>query len=386
MSLNNDSKYDIGENVIYRKLLKLSRDIRHEFAQRWLSRAGTSQWRSISKVLARASHATDKKADTKICRYLAAKMCVLGINLGQLAELDCLDVFENGNQHRWSVLTATDAKRKRVSLRVVPEKVVSSLVKDLEGLFRIHTYVKTHPRLPLLILRVQIFDLEDPTQSSRPASRMPFYVALPHNSATLIFSAFADVGAKLIVSSVMRCVCHKDGIVFEKIRKTPIRNLDTVAVLCNITRDANAMGPWSDYASSAIEPSPLNIAKLRELPKLSSLRASSLKERSRLRFRGAMLQSSRIAAKTGEQSSHQVPEYSSSLAVPRVDFTVHNKSANSQDVRFKMKLFGTDVFGGLHELCDHNYIDLEKMPGWIAGENGPRNGTIYNGDFKEDMR
>ncbi|CEP61963.1 Chl4p LALA0_S04e04610g [Lachancea lanzarotensis] len=378
MILSDESRYDLDENVVYKKLLRLPSTVRVKWVKEWLQCVKGSQRRVVAKILARKPAVDDSKTELKLCRYLAAKVCTQGVSLRQIAEMDCMDLFANGDQYRWNVLNAVDSagKDRRPTLRIAPENVIDALSRDLDGLFRIHTYFTVHPQLPLVILRVQLFDLDRSTRRSKVASRSPFYVALPHNSGTLIFSAATDMYAKLIVSSVVRRACHKNGIVFQKIRDTPTRNLHTVAIFCNLTQDASCMGPWNAYANSRPEYSPLHEHVVQERQYLSSTLASSAKERSSLRFKGP-------GALNHEENHQNKSEYSSLHSVSHAHYTVQCKSTNTPNISFKMKLSGTDIFAGLHELCDQTYIDLKKLPGWLVGENGPRCGVILNGDFQE---
>lgn len=55
-----------------------------------------------------------------------------------------------------------------------------------------------------------------------------------------------------------------------------------------------------------------------------------------------------------------------------------NKQASSSGTKFKfgLEFYGTDVFGGLHELSANNFIDPYTIPDWLTGESGSAGGII----------
>lgn len=79
-----------------------------------------------------------------------------------------------------------------------------------------------------------------------------------------------------------------------------------------------------------------------------------------------------------------ISRYSSLVPIEKVGFTLKNE-INSRIITIKLKFNGNDIFGGLHELCDKNLINIDKVPGWLAGENGSFSGTIMNGDFQREQ-
>ena len=80
-----------------------------------------------------------------------------------------------------------------------------------------------------------------------------------------------------------------------------------------------------------------------------------------------------------------VSQYASLVPVEKTEFTLKNQVPESTDqVVIKFRFRGNDIFGGLHELCDKQLIDIDKVPGWLAGENGVESGTIDEGMFTRD--
>ena len=88
--------------------------------------------------------------------------------------------------------------------------------------------------------------------------------------------------------------------------------------------------------------------------------------------------------KVNSEKTVYVSRYTSLVPVEKVGFTIKNEISNRM-ITMKLKFSGSDIFGGLHELCDRNLIDVDKVPGWLAGENGTFSGTILNGEFHQEL-
>ena len=73
----------------------------------------------------------------------------------------------------------------------------------------------------------------------------------------------------------------------------------------------------------------------------------------------------------------------SQTAVSKVAFQLKDPN---DDITIGFKFHGSDVFGGIHQLCNQELIDVDKVPGWLSGENGASSGTIKNGDFIKKTR
>lgn len=82
-------------------------------------------------------------------------------------------------------------------------------------------------------------------------------------------------------------------------------------------------------------------------------------------------------------------QFSSIAPLQYVEFTLQDAVSDKQEENsgIVLKLSGSDVFAGLHELSVQS-IEKEKMilnpetvPGWFTGEEGVTSGAIKNGSF-----
>lgn len=314
-----------------------------------------------------------------------------GLNLLQLAHLDCKALAENTGLHFWVSSTARDLWGAEVPLLLDPKDFLKKLAADLSRSFTCHIYVTQHPSIPVVVIRIAVYDVLPFTaknveaRHSRPhvTSHKPFFVALPGNSPHVIHSpnvtVVGDAVLQLIESSILRTA----QMVFLE-RPTALRgikSLETMHVLKGCSRYANMLGVWTPYADDTVDISPLGSASKHPLMSSTPARYESPQERTEklanVRFRGR-------AETPLPKRSQQRDTFASVAPLTYAEFTLREELPNGAESGVVLKLSGTDVFGGLHKLAatGHNKVlDPETIPGWLTGENGMSTGVVLKGVF-----
>lgn len=370
-----------------------------------------------------------------------------GLNLLQMSQVDCQLIVDRPNAFHWILSTVRDGNDKEVSILLNPKNFLHSLTKDLSSLFINNIYVCRHPMFPLIIIRIQVFDLQ-PTialqSSTKPhiSSHKPYFLAIPLNSPHIIHTPGDDMITNIVMQTVERSLPQNPMNLLRLItddKQKPIRSLESMHILKGSSRFANSLGVWSSYADGVADILPLDKieghATLREIEQQKQLENETseeaamthLKELANLRFKGSksgkmkssklyddnkttkQRRSKRIMHLTneidGESSDEESTEKSEFTSIAPIQyaeflikepFAVKDQSTNefqqSEDENethsfIKLKLTGTDVFAGLHELSvlttnEHEKIlDPTTIPGWLTGEDGRSNGIVKNGNF-----
>ncbi|GAV28567.1 hypothetical protein PMKS-002038 [Pichia membranifaciens] len=221
---------------------------------------------------------------------------------------------------------------------------------------------------------------------------------------------------------------------------TPIRNLETIFTLKGISRFGSSMGPWTPYADDLVDIGvfgnelrhqalqPEQYVDLGPGEDYGTEQAG--RERvAALKFKGGMWRAKSKEFSSAQdkenyeqdtQAEHDFPQndqvddgtrevandaYASVVPIHECNFEIENtlshffrqrkRKANVQKTprrnpaakdssfRFKMSLFGSDVFGGLHELAVNKYVNPYEIPDWLTGESGTIGGVVKNGRFRK---
>ncbi|KAK7684051.1 hypothetical protein QCA50_012693 [Cerrena zonata] len=189
-------------------------------------------------------------------------------------------------------------------------------------------------------------------------------------------------------------------------------------ILKGSSRFANSLGVWSSYADGVADILPLDKieghATLKEIEQQKQLENQTseeaamthLKELANLRFKGSKsgkMKSSKLYddnKTTKQRRSKRIMHLTNEIDGESSDeeSTEKNKDQSTNEFQqsedenethssIKLKLTGTDVFAGLHELSvlttnEHEKIlDPTTIPGWLTGEDGRSNGIVKNGNF-----
>lgn len=353
-----------------------------------------------------------------------------GLNLLQLAQIDCQLIVDNPNAYYWILSTVKDAWGAQASLSLDPLLFLNRLARELGKMFMSYIYVCTHPNMPLILIRIQVFDLlpfgrqssrNPEMQKSHITSHKPYFLAVPMNSPHLIHSPGNDLVSEIVLQVVESSLSKSPREVLRL--ETPssqkaVRSLESMHTLKGCSRFANSMGPWIPYADGEADISPL--ASLEDHPVILSQSevCSSAEEKllksANIRFKGTASgtiksdvlfednKSLRKRRKLHTEDEEGLPprtirksQFASIAPIRFAEFTIQNdlpshehsnEDANGPS-NVILKLVGNDVFAGLHELATKStdpkklVVDPSKLPGWLTGEEGISCEFIRNGIF-----
>lgn len=362
-----------------------------------------------------------------------------GLNLLQLAQVDCQLMVDNPNSYHWILSTAIDAWGNEAPLSIEPSSFLNKLAHQLSKLFMSYIYVCTHPLFPLIIIRVQVFDLI-PNASKRSrlvqgshnphiSSHRPYFLAVPLNSPHLIHSPSDDLVSQVVLQAVESSLSVNPARSIHL--NTPnsqksIRSLSSMQILKGSSRFSNSLAAWSPYADGAADVSPLatsekhaTMLSITQKPSTRATEADTTKAIANIRFKGSAngalisetpydVLSSHKKQKPNplSESGHVDPNsrhalarqpqspYSSLVPIRYAEFVIQEpleatdtNDSESTTTNVKLKIVGNDVFAGLHQLAVAEtdpakaVVNPKILPGWLTGEEGANCGKIKQGKF-----
>lgn len=335
-----------------------------------------------------------------------------GLNLLQLSQVDCQLIVDRPNAYYWNLSTVFDSRGKEVPIVLDPKKFLKIVAEELSNLYMTYIYVCRHPRFPLIIIRVQVFDIPNIDLTlKRPhiSSRKPYFLAIPINSPHIIHSPGNDLVTNIVLQVVERCLPQNPGNLLrisKKENQVPIRSLESMHILNGSSRFGNSLGIWTPYADGTVDIHPLG--KIEEHitlkgPSEDDNELSLLEKTANMRFKGSLdgkLKSERLYDDNREMKSKKRSlyfddedddnyeentiknEYASITPIQYAEFNLKNK-IGSKYSSIQMKLTGMDVFAGLHELSvkHDDILNPIEVPRWITGEEGTSCGTVKDGKF-----
>lgn len=210
-------------------------------------------------------HATSKFPKRKIIDKLLFEYWSNGLNLLQLSQVDCQLIVDRPNAYYWILSTVRDMDNKEVPVLLNPKTFLDQLAKELNLLYMTYIYVCRHPVFPLIIIRIQVFDLQ-PINASNNANRphisshRPYFLAVPMNSPHIIHSTGNDIVAKIVLQAVERNIPQNPRNLLRletSPNQKPIRSLESMHILHGNSRFGNSLGIWTPYADATVDMLPL---------------------------------------------------------------------------------------------------------------------------------
>lgn len=354
-----------------------------------------------------------------------------GLNLLQLSQIDSQLIVDRPASYSWILSTVRDSTNKETPILLDPQKFLNTLSKDLSALFMTYIYVCKHPKLPLILIRIQVFDLlpmSQPGFSNRPhiSSHKPIFLAIPLNSPHVIHSPGNGMAFDIVLQAVERSLPQNPFNLLRLITnegQRPIKSLESMHILKGSSRFGNSLGVWAPYADGTVDMLPLNTvdkhAVLQSLEysdsedevdviseeQLQNSRMKKLKSLANIRFKGskkgqvlsekffddnrksATRKKSNVLRDEDDDETKLQSEFSSIAPIQYAEYVLKDKLGHEDYTNIKIKLTGLDVFAGLHELSvlttkkEETVVDLEKIPGWLTGEEGQSCGVVKDGNF-----
>lgn len=422
----------LEDTVLANVLTRLPRQSLVELCNKWprmvntqphLNRSGLTQ-RQWNKVVMVESNKfkTDKKKypKRKIIDHMVLDYWSNGLNVLQLSQIDCQLIVDKPNSHGWILSKVKErVSGKEVPIQLEPKKFLDMLSKDLNAMFMSYIYVCRHPKLPLIIIRLQVFDLQavkTSRTSNRPhiTSNRPYFVAIPINSPYIIHTVGNDLVTNILLQVVERNLPQTASNILTletDMRQKPLRSLESMHILHGNSRFGNSLGPWTSYADCTIDASPL--ASLESHNTLNKPAAADLdiKLAANLKFKGSLqgnIKSSKLFDdiqpnkrrkkrsslyiteeddRFDENEKLESDEFASIAPIQNAEFLIQEKFNDDNYSSITLKLAGTDVFAGLHQLSvsseqeEHMILNPYEVPSWLTGEEGKSCGTVKDGMY-----
>ncbi|AMD22577.1 HHL193Wp [Eremothecium sinecaudum] len=399
MLLDGDTLCGLNQSEILMKINKLDIGTFRRILQIWLenfppTKIDSEHYEELSKFGLRA-----------LGQLVVTELWPSGFNLFQLAQLDVSAVILDKVTLEWVASGTRDKDGEPVKIPINFKRFENGLKSLIGKLHDCHVYSERHPVLPLVICRVQLFECN----TSRLMSHKPFYVAIPTGYRVLYHSAQKDVHSQYILQCLL-ILLRKDSAVVQLNQISPaIRGtLTDVNMRYGACFGRDLQGVWTAYLDKNIEPSPLDSPE--KHPSVVGVPAKRRptddddenvkwkQERSMIMFKGSKYgikrkkkylnkrSQQRIYRLHGDNKENNnsdddsVDEYESLIPVRNVSFSVKD---NERGLNFKLRLQGNDVFGGLHELCSKQQLDIDYLPSWLTGEHGDSSGIVEDGKFKK---
>lgn len=348
-----------------------------------------------------------------------------GLNLLQISQIDCqLIVDKSTNAPPWIFSTVKDMNDENVPISINPPHFLKLLVNNLTNLYLSYIYICKHPRLPIILIRIQIFDLNgmDITQKPHIVSYKPYFFGILVNSPHVIHSINNDsMVHSIVMQAFERSLPQSNQNLLKLItpeNQFPVKSIESMNILKGNSRFGNSLGIWTPYADGTVDMLPLGAIENHQAFKrqekeesplghdddngVEDIKMRRLKKIANLRFKGLLkvykvpLDNERKSEDDQDLNGNSDIEFDSIAPIQYTEFTIKEKPKTSRLERglgddgrtsIRFKITGSDIFGGLHELSvttiepDKMILNPEEVPHWLTGEEGTSYGDIKDGNF-----
>lgn len=396
-----------------------------------------------------------KVSKKKIIDKILFEYWTKGLNLLQLSQIDCQLIVERQNSHLWILSKVIDVHGKDVPIILDAPKFLAQLSKELNLLYMTYIYVCRHPKMPMYLVRIQVFDLEAikvSKVSNHPhiASHRPFFLSLPFNSPFIIHSIGNDLVSNIILQSVEQSLLSALRFLVKlktSSSQKPVRSLESMHILHGCSRFRRSLGIWTPYADGVVDMSPISSVDEHSIMNSAHVLEPQAIDKdealANLRFKGnaqGQVKSSKLyedvvvlkcpgrgrkrSSRTedwqdisfheetseeeedqdGEEKSIKKTRYSSIAPLQYSEFIIEEiidtrempepivETHEEYRSSIRLKLVGTDIFAGMHELCtkksrnNEKYVNVTSLPGWLTGEEGVTFGKVKNSALYRNER
>jgi hypothetical protein len=154
--------------------------------------------------------------------------------------------------------------------------------------------------------------------------------------------------------------------------------------LCGANRESSILGAWRIYAKGWVDGSPLAPEPVFEEEVHISDDRGSRETVARARF-GMKPRKRNVLAVTDDDETE---EDIVTPALERVEWRIiHEYPEDSTQAVFSpsmnMRLEGVNVFHGVFDGVVEGWIDGERIPGWLTGEEGRSEGRVRDGRIEQ---
>ncbi|VUG18550.1 DEBR0S3_14334g1_1 [Brettanomyces bruxellensis] len=448
--LSNSYVPPLEPRVLVKELARLSTKSLYNIVELWLAlpvtqplpttrqkRKGKTQADIVksAKEILKMLQNTSSSKKRKLIDRIMVDFYPNGLNTLQLAQLDIQLMIEKPKLYSWVYSTAKIAKQTQSGdelkdslqdfiLSLDAQSFLDHIIKNLSNLYLTHIYISRHPELPLIIIRIQMYEYTHRKHHKRAQtithhgkrnnpdiiSRKPYYLAIPTSSPNIIHSASNedDLASKLILQAVEITLSTSFRQVrLMKNKNPPVKTLQAMNILTGVSRHGNMLGSWAPYADGIVDIGPLGEIEDHILLNPGITGSYDGKEASErenrktiaaLRFKGTTGSVPNEKSYSGKnnkpdtvidedksEDDTEKNEYASVVPLQTGEFFIQNalKKKNNSEMppSVRLRLFGNDIFAGLHELAVEGVIDPVKIPSWLTGEEGLNRGIISKGQF-----
>lgn len=151
--------------------------------------------------------------------------------------------------------------------------------------------------------------------------------------------------------------------------------------LCGANREANSLGAWRIYAKGWVDGSPLAADRF-EAEQVTVEGDSGTGKRemlARVRFGMKPRRKNTLAVEDDVDEEIVTP------ALERVEWRIvhgypdHEGRGATFSPSMTMRLEGVNVFHGVYQGICEGWVDGERVPGWLTGEEGRTEGRVRDG-------
>ena len=147
--------------------------------------------------------------------------------------------------------------------------------------------------------------------------------------------------------------------------------------LCGASRETSALGAWRIYAKGWVDGSPLAAETMVEEAPAATDERSVREGLARARFGLRPRKGNVLVVNEDEEDEIVLP------ALERVEWRVVHDYPDESPPPFApsmtMRLDGVNVFHGVYEGIIQGWIDGDRVPGWLTGEEGRTEGKVLDG-------
>jgi central kinetochore subunit Mis15/CHL4 len=237
-----------------------------------------------------------------------------------------------------------------------------------------HVYIQSHPDFSLLIIRLVLTDGSF-QKDDLLSSRRTFFLGIPSSSPYIFHTPATDQLQEIIRQSLSQVFSTPRHPVVVTRTKPSItaKTLATMMTLCGANRETAALGAWRIYAKGWADGSPLAAETIVDEEDLSTGREALARARFGLKPRKRNV----LAVEEDEVDDIVTP------ALERVEWRIIHGYPDDSQAPFapsmNMRLEGANVFHGVYEGVLEGWIDGERVPGWLIGEEGRSEGKVRDG-------
>ncbi|CCF58443.1 hypothetical protein KAFR_0E02910 [Kazachstania africana CBS 2517] len=350
----------LAADVKLQRLKRLPVKTIHRLTIAWLTRFNTDYSKlKLTKVERKLDEliALDKINRKDLAKLVLSRYFNRGLNMRQLADIEFETLLHLPNHHKWNSLTIYDSKTNKYIPHLNYQDVQRKLSEDFKrSQINSHISFFDHPKLPITCFRIKLFELNH-------TSRQSFWLIFIPGTPILFHSHYNELNdpfVKLLFNHLKGIILPNQIVYFKKNENEPIKSLDTIYLTSGVTRYGNAMANWISYShGDKVDNSPLSNSSSHTSIGGMKLNQNDNKEKCLIRFNGMNCEQNHIP-------------------VEKVNFLLNVDDG----ISIKFKFQGNDVFKGIRSLCEDEVIDIDKIPGWLCGENSIKSGVITENGFQ----